>query len=123
MAKRAKRRSYLRHLDFLQSNFPQNLCLEGARQRFHSKDHFQLLQEAVEKGDVTKLQKFLALAQSDPALCGSDLVRTAQKSLRQVLHTRKVVKMGLKCLKTIPWDYPAEEAARTKKTSKDVYLS
>ena len=110
MAKRAKRRSYLRHLDFLQSNFPQNLCLEGCRQRFYSKEHFQTLQEALATGDVSKLQKFLALAQSDPAVASSELVQQAQKSLRQVLHTRKVVKMGLKCLKDIPWDYPAEEA-------------
>eukprot|EP00434_Breviolum_minutum_P043459 symbB.v1.2.038745.t1/scaffold6155.1/size20468/2 len=103
------KRNYLRQLDYLQSQFPLSLCLEGARQRFHSKDHFQHLQRAFSAGDVPKLQKYFAIVQNDPAFADCELVATVRKALRQVLHSRRVVKMGLECLRAIPWEYPAEQ--------------
>eukprot|EP00435_Cladocopium_sp_Y103_P006779 s4576_g2.t1 len=103
------RRRYLRQLDYLQSQFPLSLCLEGARQRLHSKDHYQHLQCAFSNGDVQKLQKCFAIVQNDPAFADCELVATAQKALRQVLHSRRVMKMGLECLRATPWEYPAEQ--------------
>lgn len=103
---RRRRKDYL---DYLQSQFPLSLCLEGARQRLHSKDHYQQLQRAFSNGDIQKLQKCFAIVQNDPAFADCELVATAQKALRQVLHSRRVMKMGLECLRVTPWEYPAEQ--------------
>eukprot|EP00438_Fugacium_kawagutii_P007678 Skav202219 [mRNA] locus=scaffold1756:75601:83586:- [translate_table: standard] len=74
-------------------------------------EHYQQLQRALSLGDVPRLQKYFAIVQNDPAFAGSELVTTAL-ALRQVLHSRKVMKMGLECLKATPWEYPAEQAPR-----------
>lgn len=104
-----RRRRQLDYLDYLQSQFPLSLCLEGARQRLHSKDHYQQLQRAFSNGDIQKLQKCFAIVQNDPAFADCELVQSAQKALRQVLHSRRVMKMGLECLRVTPWEYPAEQ--------------
>lgn len=51
--------------------------LEGARQRLHSKEHYQQLQRALSNGDIQKLQKCFAIVQNDPAFADCELVQTA----------------------------------------------
>ena len=85
------------------------MCFEQTGQRLRAEDRHSQLSLALQKGDAELVQKLCAVALSDPALSGTELVCSCKKLLRQLLHFRKLLKDGRAFLQGVPWDYPAEQ--------------
>ncbi|CAE7878887.1 HERC2 [Symbiodinium necroappetens] len=104
-----QRRALLRHIDCIKAGFPEIVCFEQTGQRLRAEDRHAQLSSALQKGDAESVQKLCAVALSDPALQGTELVCSCKKLLRHLLHFRKLLKDGRSFLQGIPWDYPAEQ--------------
>jgi len=104
-----QRRALLRHIDCVKAGFPELVCFEQTGQRLRAEDRHSQLSLALQKGDAELVQKLCAVALSDPALSGTELVCSCKKLLRQLLHFRKLLKDGRAFLQGVPWDYPAEQ--------------